>query len=94
MCPRNRILLGIYLAVCYRIVKLKEFKLTYSESSESCAIAELTNLLEPIVYKYNNPTVKFTAKWSRESVTFLDTRIIREGNYLITDLYTKPTDTH
>ena len=39
-------------------------------------------------------TIKFTAEWSRESVTFLDTRVIREGNRLITDLYTKPTDTH
>ena len=29
--------------------KSKEFSLSYSELSESCAIAELTNLLEPIV---------------------------------------------
>ena len=35
-------------------------------------------------------TIKFTAEWSRESVVFLDTRVIREGNKLITDLYTKP----
>ena len=41
-----------------------------------------------------HPTIKFTAEWSRESVTFLDTRVKREGNHLITELYTKPTDTH
>ena len=34
------------------------------------------------------------AKWSRESITFLDTRVTWEGNHLITDLYTKPMDTH
>ena len=33
--------------------KSKEFTLSYSELSESSAIAELTNDLEPIVYKYN-----------------------------------------
>ena len=41
-----------------------------------------------------HPTIKFTVEWSRESVTFLDTRVIREGNHLIIDLYTKPTNTH
>ena len=41
------------MAVCYRIVKSKEFKLSYSELSENCTIAELKNNLEPIVYKYN-----------------------------------------
>ena len=53
VCPRDRILLDIYLAVCCRIVKSNEFKLSYSELSENCTIAELTNNLEPIVYKYN-----------------------------------------
>ena len=41
------------MALCYYIVKSKEFKLIYSELSESCTIAEVTNNLEPIVYKYN-----------------------------------------
>ena len=43
------------MAVCYRVVNLKskEFKLSYSKLSESCTIAELTNNLKPIVYKYN-----------------------------------------
>ena len=39
-------------------------------------------------------TIKFTAEWSREFVTFLDTRITHDGNHLVTDLHTKPTDTH
>ena len=62
VCPRNRILLGIYLAVCYHIVKSKEFKLSYLELSESCTIAELTNNLEPIVYKYNITEHKNTTR--------------------------------
>ena len=33
--------------------KSKEYRLSYSKLSESCTIAELTNNLEPIVYKYN-----------------------------------------
>ena len=41
-----------------------------------------------------HPTIKFTAKWSRESVTFLDTKVMRDRNCLVTDLYTKPMDTH
>ena len=39
-------------------------------------------------------TIKFMAEWSSESVTFLDTRVILDGKKLITDLYTKPTNTH
>ena len=39
-------------------------------------------------------TIKFTTECSRESVTYLDTRITRDGNRLVTDLHTKPTDTH
>ena len=41
-----------------------------------------------------HPTIKFTAEWSKESVTFLDTRVINKEGRLTTDLYTKPTDTH
>ena len=53
------------------------------------------NLLK-FIHEINSyhATIKFTAEWSRESVVFLDTRVIREGNKLITDIYTKPTDTH
>ena len=39
-------------------------------------------------------TIKFTTKWSREPVMFLDTRITNNEGCLMTDLYTKPTDTH
>ena len=40
-------------------------------------------------------SIKFTAEWSYESVSFLDVSVIinKEGR-IITDLYTKPTDTH
>ena len=38
--------------------------------------------------------IKFTAEWSRESVTLLNTKVISDGNPLVTDLYTKPNDTH
>ena len=40
------------------------------------------------------PTIKFTAEWFLESVTFLDVNVIRDGNRMVTDLYTKLTDTH
>ena len=41
-----------------------------------------------------HPTIKFTTEWSHRSVLFLDVRVnIQEGR-IITDLYTKPTDTH
>ena len=39
-------------------------------------------------------TIKFIAEWSKESVVLLDTRLIRESDKLILDLYTKPTNTH
>ena len=42
----------------------------------------------------HHKTIKFTAEWSSESVTFLDTKVIRDGYSLITDLHIKPTDTH
>ena len=41
-----------------------------------------------------HPSIKFTADWSREKINFLDFQVIREGDRLITDLFTKPTDTH
>ncbi len=40
-------------------------------------------------------TIKFTAESSRTQVTFLDTKIIiTNDDDIITDLYTKPTDSH
>ena len=44
--------------------------------------------------KLFHATIKFTAEWSRESVMFLDPRVICDGNRLVIDLYTKPTNTH
>ena len=34
-------------------------------------------------------SIKITAEWSRESIKFLDTRVIKKDNTLVTDLYTK-----
>ncbi len=41
-------------------------------------------------------SIKFTAEYSTERITFLDTTVILDGStiYTDTDLYTKPTDTH
>ena len=41
-----------------------------------------------------HPTIKFTAIYSKEKVSFLDVEVIKKGNQLVTDLYIKPTDTH
>ena len=39
-------------------------------------------------------SIKFTAEWFKEKINFLDVQVIREGTKLMTDLYSKPTDTH
>ena len=39
-------------------------------------------------------TIKFTAEWSFDSVTFLDVRSILKDGSIQTDLYSKPTDIH
>ena len=39
-------------------------------------------------------SIKFTVEYSKETVSFLDVQVIRQGNKIVTDLYTKPTDTH
>ena len=39
-------------------------------------------------------TIKFTAEWSFDSVTFLDVRAILKDGSIQTDLYSKPTDIH
>ena len=41
-----------------------------------------------------HPTIKFTADHSPEKINFLDVQVIRHGDHLVTDLFTKPTDTH
>ena len=39
-------------------------------------------------------SIKFTAEWFTERVNFLDVLVIKQDDNLITDLFTKPTDTH
>ena len=42
-----------------------------------------------------HPTVKFTSEWSKNNVNFLDTSVTKKvDGPLLTDIYTKPTDTH
>ena len=41
-----------------------------------------------------HPTIKFTAEYSLDKVTFLDVEVISSGNKLLTELYIKPTDAH
>ena len=50
-------------------------------------------LLQSFLDHLNNyhPTIKFTADWSSETVSFLDTLV---NTQLTTDLHCKPTDTH
>ena len=52
-------------------------------------------LLEFIDYlNGSHHSIKFTAEWSNDRINFLDVQVIREGKGLVTDLYSKPTDTH
>ena len=53
-------------------------------------------LLEEFMDSVNqlHSTIKFTAEWSTESVSFLDTKVIVRDGRITTNLYTKPTDTH
>ena len=53
---------------------------------------ELKKFLE-ILNSYHL-TIKFTANYSREKISFLDVEVIKKGNQLVTDLYIKPTDAH
>jgi hypothetical protein len=55
---------------------------------------------EPELFKFldniNNfhNSIKFTSEHSTGNVTFLDTRVFLQNQCLVTDLFTKPTDTH
>ena len=53
---------------------------------------ELEKFLE-ILNSYH-ATIKFTANYSREKISFLDVEVIKKGNQLVTDLHIKLTDTH
>ena len=34
--------------------------------------------------------IKFTANYSRDKISFLDVKVIKKGNQLVTDLYVNP----
>ncbi len=52
-------------------------------------------LLEFVSYLNSaHSSIKFTAEWSKSSVNFLDVRVVKKDNTIVTDLYSKPTDTH
>ena len=52
-------------------------------------------LLEFIDYlNGSHHSIKFTAEWSNDRINFLDVQVIRKSKGLVTDLYSKPTDTH
>ena len=46
-----------------------------------------------ILNRYH-PSIKFTSKYSRERIDFLDVEIIKEGIQLLTDVFVKSTDIH
>ena len=46
------------------------------------------------VFNRYHPSIKFTSKYSREWIDFLDVEIIKEGNRSLTDVLVKSTDTH
>ena len=46
-----------------------------------------------ILNRYH-PSIKFTSKYFRERIDFLDVEIIKEANRLLTDVFVKSTDTH
>ena len=50
---------------------------------------ELQKFLE-ILNSYH-PTIKLTANYSREKISFLDVEVVMKRNQLVADLYVKPT---
>jgi len=53
------------------------------------------SLLEFLRYLNSiHPTIKFTHKYSRDCIEFLDVLVAREGDKIETDLFVKETDTH
>ena len=54
--------------------------------------SELLQFIEHLNTCHAN--IKFTAEYSKEKVNFLDTTVLIKDDTLITDLYTKETDTH
>ena len=52
---------------------------------------ELKKFLEILNY---HPTIKFTAYYSREKISFSDIEVIKKGNQHVIDFYIKTTDCH
>ena len=54
------------------------------------------NKLKSFIDKINkvHPTIKFTAKWSKTSINFLDVTVDLIDGVIETDLFVKPTDSH
>ena len=61
-----------------------------------CIWTQGENKLNDFFLFLNNfhKTIKFTMENSTESVNFLDVKVVKSNGRLITDLYSKPTDTH
>ena len=53
---------------------------------------KLKKLLD-ILNRYH-PSIKFTSKYSRERIDFLDAETSKKKNQLLTDVFVKLTDTH
>jgi hypothetical protein len=53
------------------------------------ALAEFVDFINSCV-----DSIKFTAEYSKFAVNFLDMKVKLQDNMIITDLYTKPTDSH
>ena len=53
-------------------------------------------LLKEFINKINSfhPTIKFTADWSKEKVSFLDVDVTLNNGVMSTELFVKPTETH
>ena len=58
---------------------------THSDTSLHTFIIELN---------YHHPSIKFTANWSAEEISFLDTHVYLWDGRIKTDSYVKPMDTH
>ena len=46
------------------------------------------------VWEHGDPTIKFTAEYSKEAINFSDVNVRLVEGELVTDLFVKPTDTH
>ena len=54
--------------------------------------SSLQNFIESL--NHHHPTIKFTATWSVQKFTFLDTTVYLENGRIRKDLHLKPMDKH